>query len=321
MAAPHSTLPTLIVQADPALGATMCELVARTDPTRVEWVGTLADALSASDHHLAVVVLDLDLPDSAGRDTFYRFTSERPDHPVLVVTDHPREPVGHELIRAGATEVVGFDCVEQGLLGAAVDVAATRWERRRRLVDLNVDTGVLTARISRHEPLLGEAAERLTALEERLRSSPDVTVRPLARTVADTRARFHAEPLDDSPLVEWLGTLRSMAGPRGPRMSIECTVESLSPDIERHVRAATQEMVANALKHARASTISIEIHECGHEINVRVSDDGHGLGDELVPGDGLLNLERRAHVLGGGFRHRRARGCTHLDWWVPAVRP
>ncbi|MGI9602432.1 MAG: response regulator [Acidimicrobiales bacterium] len=321
-AATFHEMPRLIVEADPDLAQLMASQLAASG-ARVQVAGTLADALAATEHDLVVVVLDLDLPDSRGQTTFYEFSGERPDHPVLVVSDHPREPVGHELIRAGATEVVERARLRDQLLPLAVEVAVTRWERRRRLTDLTVDSGILTARLTSVRPLLEEAEARIARLAETLGDSPDPGLNKLASTVSDVRDTFQAAaPLDDAGFRHWLAALHALVDDdTGLRVTVECELGHLPPRLDRHVRAAVQELVANAMRHASANEVSVEVRQASRQIWVRVSDDGCGLGEDADAGNGMLNLQRRAARLGGGFQHHRSGGRTCLDWWIPTAEP
>ena len=54
------------------------------------------------------------------------------------------------------------------------------------------------------------------------------------------------------------------------------------------------------IRHAAASTVDIEV-TAGHELVLRVSDDGQGASSEWGEGFGLRNMASRAAELGGSF--------------------
>jgi signal transduction histidine kinase len=59
--------------------------------------------------------------------------------------------------------------------------------------------------------------------------------------------------------------------------------------------------LSNVVRHAQASTVTVEVAVSGEEVTARVSDDGIG----ITPSDrrsGLRNLEERATGLGGAVR-------------------
>jgi signal transduction histidine kinase len=86
---------------------------------------------------------------------------------------------------------------------------------------------------------------------------------------------------------------------------IQCTFEaSLSAEIEdgfitRHLYFIAQEALRNALRHARASRVEIELAEHDHRIVLSIRDDGIGFsaGNLADPGSGLRIMRHRAALL------------------------
>ena len=74
----------------------------------------------------------------------------------------------------------------------------------------------------------------------------------------------------------------------------------LEPRVEVTVYRIVQELVGNALKHAKASEVSIDVTRSPGRLSVMVSDDGAGF-DPSIPGEGmgLENVRKRAATLGG----------------------
>ncbi len=58
--------------------------------------------------------------------------------------------------------------------------------------------------------------------------------------------------------------------------------------------------MANAVKHAGASRVSIDVRHEEEELRVVVRDDGAG-GARVVPGSGLTRLRDRVHAHGGSL--------------------
>ena len=68
-------------------------------------VETLAKGIKhVGENHFDVVLLDLELPDSQGLQTLYRFLPLTAGVPVLALTDHYDEKVGLEAVQAGAQD-------------------------------------------------------------------------------------------------------------------------------------------------------------------------------------------------------------------------
>jgi signal transduction histidine kinase len=67
----------------------------------------------------------------------------------------------------------------------------------------------------------------------------------------------------------------------------------------------TQEALNNALKHAKARTISVQLNVSRDVIRLSVEDDGSGMTvsnrSSINSGNGLINMRDRAEVMGGQF--------------------
>lgn len=87
-----------------------------------------------------------------------------------------------------------------------------------------------------------------------------------------------------------------------------------------HLLAATREALTNAVKHAHAHRVDLVISVGDEELMMQVIDDGVGLPDDGVDGDGhgLKNLTSRATELGGACTvvGQPNGGCV-VTWAVP----
>lgn len=74
----------------------------------------------------------------------------------------------------------------------------------------------------------------------------------------------------------------------------------LSEDIQISIYRIIQEQLNNIYKHAKATIISIDIHNEGNNVVLKIADNGIGFQVETAKnGIGLENIKRRASVLGG----------------------
>lgn len=82
-----------------------------------------------------------------------------------------------------------------------------------------------------------------------------------------------------------------------------------------------QEVITNAVRHANAANLWIEL-ESGHDgISLRARDDGHGAA-ELMPGNGLNGMRERLRELGGRLDISTAPGVGfQLRAWMPLDKP
>ncbi len=74
----------------------------------------------------------------------------------------------------------------------------------------------------------------------------------------------------------------------------------LNDDAKLHVFRIVQELLTNAVKHAEASEIDIQINHTNDELMILLEDNGKGFNPEVITrGLGLGNLESRINVLNG----------------------
>jgi signal transduction histidine kinase len=84
-----------------------------------------------------------------------------------------------------------------------------------------------------------------------------------------------------------------------------------------------QEALTNVRKHARASNVTVSLHQADAGYTALVTDDGVGFAPEVAeaPGHlGLASMRERAQVAGGWLRIDTAPGRgTTVEVWLPDV--
>jgi signal transduction histidine kinase len=124
------------------------------------------------------------------------------------------------------------------------------------------------------------------------------------RTLADVRAiaqGIHPAILDDQ------GVVRAIAA-RAKRLPFEVAVDAdpelTSRRFDRAIEGAAyfvaSEALANIVKHAEATVVTVDLAlDDDDRLTIRVTDNGRGVGDDVVRGSGLTNMADRAAALGG----------------------
>lgn len=96
--------------------------------------------------------------------------------------------------------------------------------------------------------------------------------------------------------------------PQGKRILLE-------PSIALHLYRIAEEAVGNAVKHADANSITIELEVLAGRPVLVISDDGRGFGRKLnTKGMGLRNMQYRANVIGAKLTIKPRQGggtCVH----------
>jgi signal transduction histidine kinase len=155
-----------------------------------------------------------------------------------------------------------------------------------------------------------EAADQLAALERIRRVAAGVLedVRLLAHTV-------HPRVLEDLGLVAALEHLVREAQSRTNvqlRMHADRPTVQVSTEVGSTLYRVAQEALNNAVRHARATEVTIQARVEGRSARVEISDDGDGFDVEDAerrrPGMGLFAMRERMGLIGGTLavvsRHR-----------------
>ena len=102
-----------------------------------------------------------------------------------------------------------------------------------------------------------------------------------------------------------------------PSLSVAMSGD-LMAGIAADVLAVLREALANAVRHARSTEVSVAV-VCGPiEARLTVEDDGVGVSPSALRGSGLDNINARAQALNGECSiGSRQGGGTRLDWRVP----
>jgi signal transduction histidine kinase len=190
----------------------------------------------------------------------------------------------------------------------AAEIAASRariveaQDEERRRIERDIHDGVqqeLASLIGKLRLAINQIAVSPTDAAATIAATQD----DVRRTLADVRAiaqGIHPAILDDQ------GVVRAIAA-RAKRLPLEVSVDA-DPDLtsrrfDRTIEGAAyfvaSEALANIVKHAEATVVTVALALDGDRLTIRVTDDGRGLGDDVVRGSGLTNMADRAAALGG----------------------
>jgi signal transduction histidine kinase len=90
--------------------------------------------------------------------------------------------------------------------------------------------------------------------------------------------------------------------------------QAVSPELADDVIAVAREALANAARHAQASSVRLRVTLEGARVTVEAIDNGRGMGSP-TRSSGLANLRSRAHRHGGDMDIQApAGGGTHVVW-------
>lgn len=280
--------------------------------------------------------------------------------PLLVrdLSEHPDERV--ELLSTlGNGMLIPFTTTAgtQGLLCAARSKTREAFEARD--VDMGVSfAGHVAVALEREESRVARA--RVALLEDRSRIARDLhdlviqrlfatglNLQALAGTTDDVTGERLMDQIAeiDASIAQIRQSIFAMrrTGPATPssvRSRISEVVERAQPHVPHRVRldfigpvdlwadrsladdltAVVTEALANAVRHARAQHVQVQVTAVAGRVTLVVEDDGAGLPPSAAAaGNGLANLRDRALARGGELRVEAATPSgTRLTWSAPA---
>ncbi len=125
------------------------------------------------------------------------------------------------------------------------------------------------------------------------------------------------------PAIEALLNRRRAAGLEiVDALSLPGQSAALDPEVETVVYRVLQEALTNIAKHARASTVHIDLHVDEQAVTLEVRDDGVGFDTKAgMSGYGLTGMRERAHLAGGRVELRSGSDGTVVQARLPVRSP
>lgn len=153
------------------------------------------------------------------------------------------------------------------------------------------------------EPLLQRAVIELESASAEMDTS-----------LAELRSPLEGRPLHDALALR----AAELTVDDGPAISVRGRASELSPLAAAHVYRIACEAITNALRHAAAETIAVELSPGADALVVRVIDDGRGLPEDRQP-DASAVMHGRAASIGASLTvaRRSADGGTSVELVVP----
>lgn len=253
---------------------------------------------------------------------------------ALILPLRTKETVIGVLATVQPAGTAALDPAAQAMMAVIADQAALALqlaETQRRMRDLDVVAD--RDRIARD--LHDHVIQRLFAVGLGLQGTlqrartPEVkkrlteTIEDLQSVVEDIRHSIfdlHHTSIDPTNYRRRLhGLVTEMTADTDLRTSVRLSgpMTVLAPPLSDDVEAVLREAVSNVVRHAHATTLSIELR-VDDEVTLAITDDGLGLPADCHRRSGLANLAARAEQAGGACRIAGGpKGGTVLYWSAP----
>ena len=144
--------------------------------------------------------------------------------------------------------------------------------------------------------LQGRVPERLEPTVSRAAVELESAASDMDTSLAELRSPLEGRPLEEALLAR---TRELAPADGGPAIRVHGKAPRLEPLVAAHVYRIGCEAITNALRHAEASRIDVELSAHEERLRLTVRDDGRGLPADVRPGaSGLLAMENRAATIG-----------------------
>jgi signal transduction histidine kinase len=230
---------------------------------------------------------------------------------ALVLPLRATEAVAGVLVAVRAAGAQPFNNEQPDMMAAFADQAALAWQlasTQRQMRELSILTAIASLTIPRARA--PEVQQRLIDCVDDLQE----VIQEIRTAIFDlhgsssgvTRLR---QRLDEAMAQFATSDLRTTVQYTGPLSVVDAALTD-------HAEAVLREAVSNAVRHADATTLIVNV-TVGDDLCIDVVDDGKGIPAD-VTGSGLTNLRRRAEDAGGHLSiERLPTGGTQLKWCAP----
>jgi len=168
--------------------------------------------------------------------------------------------------------------------------------------------------------------EAATALDEALRRG-DETVEMAREAVTDLRTFAAGETDLETALRSMVRDMPTLSHGEPPecRILVDGTSRALIPLVRDDVLQVAREALRNAMQHAKARQVQVEIHWGAERFVLRVRDDGVGLDPTLIAHGrvghwGMQGMRERTRTVGGSLEIRSDGNGTLVELGIPAGR-
>ncbi len=141
------------------------------------------------------------------------------------------------------------------------------------------------------------------------RTDPDAVRSDVRAALADMRTLVADLVGQDATIERLLGDLRRETAERLEQAGVELDwpvlddppERTVAHGVYRHLRSAFREVISNALKHAKATCVTVRVEHPAGRLRLTISDNGIGFAGQAGPGQGvgLGSLRQRLQQIGG----------------------
>lgn len=252
--------------------------------------------------------------------------------PALVLPLRAADTVAGVLVALRSADEQPFSDKQLDMMAAFADQAALAWrlataQRQMREVEILTDRDRIARDLHDHViqrlfavglTLQGAAPRaRVPAVRESIYSSID-DLQEIIQEIRSAIFDLHAGPSRATGLRHRLDKVIDQLAIPALHITVQYTgpLSVVDTVLANHAEAVLREAVSNAVRHANATSLAINV-SVEDDVRVEVVDDGVGISGDITE-SGLRNLRQRADDAGGEFTvENMPTGGTLLRWSAP----
>ena len=204
-------------------------------------------------------------------------------------------------------------------LKLAIALEAQEKERARLATDLHDDLGTKMSTVklflNSMEPYLDDT--QAVKINTHAQHMLDQSISGLRNVLADLSPRL----LQKAGLIAAISEIATQVN-QGDKLRIDFRApqheQRFTPAVELALFRVVQELVHNAIKHAKCTVVTIDLRYRSNVIELRLSDNGIGFSaEQQALGYGIRNIKQRLELIGGEALWHPAEGGTKVEITVP----
>ncbi|MBF0505524.1 MAG: response regulator [Nitrospirae bacterium] len=341
----------LLIEDNPGDARLIREMLtdAKSVPFILEWRGRLSEGLQKLTQDGAdVVLLDLELPDSQGLDTYANLHSQFSGVPIVVLSGLPDESLAVKAVSDGAQDYLVKGQIDGKLLARSIRYAIERKKSEDELRDantklrnlyINLQSAREEERTNIAREIHDELGQIMTAIKmdiawlkvkycdnkeisEKASSTLnliDATIKSIKKICTELRPDI-LEHLGLGAAIQW------QAEEFQNRTGIMCEVTVQEGTVVGSDRSIAlfrifQEALTNVLRHANATQVIANLKAGNGKVILEISDNGKGITEEEISKPdsfGLLGMQERVYPWKGSVN---ISGSTDRGTRIEVVLP
>lgn len=204
---------------------------------------------------------------------------------------------------------------QQSLMGGivlatlAAGVGLSFWYRKRKQrIEIEAETAIRTSQLKTSKKVHDVVANGLYRIMADIEHKDNLDKEELLDQIESMYEQsrdisYEKQPVLSEDFHEKISSLlTSFASPATKVLVVsnkENTWADINPAIKEELRHVLLELMINMKKHSKAKSVAIRFERTGKQLGINYTDDGVGIPEKLVYGNGLSSTTNRVHALQG----------------------